>query len=265
MFLRDETIIHKSQDEFGDIVVADGMLLRTLYFGNLNKQSCMYINHSSLLVLEYTQAMMLSLLFSRNPKRILIIGLGGGSLCKFFLRHCPLSHIDVVEIRPRVIRIAHDFFDVPEQHPNLNVKEADAVEFIAQVKQRYDMVFVDAFDADGPASLSTQADFLAECQSRLSPFGLLCVNLWSRREDKLPKQHTLMRRLFDDRAYLYQLGAANSNALLFGFNSSVDLKNTRLFDPRMRQLAAESGIDLSSHFAQLKQQNQSIWSRWFAN
>lgn len=265
MFLRDETIIHRSQDEFGEIVVADGVLLRTLYFGNLNKQSCMYIGHPSLLVLDYTQAMTLSLLFSRNPKRILIVGLGGGSLCKFFMRYSPNCQLDAVEIRPQVIRVAHDYFDVPELHPNLHVHEADAVDFIAQAKPRYDMIFIDAFDADGPASLSSAADFLAECQARLTPFGLLCVNLWSGREEKLSKQQALMRRLFDDRAYLYRLGGAKSNALLFGFNSTVDLKNTRVFEAKIRQFAAETGIELTQHFAQLKQQNQSLWSRWFVN
>ena len=99
-----ETIIHRSRDTYGDLVVTEGALVRALYFGNEKRQSAMFLQHPGLLVLEYTQAMMLCLLFSREPKRIFSLGLGGGSIAKFLLRACPSAQIDVVELRRSVIR-----------------------------------------------------------------------------------------------------------------------------------------------------------------
>jgi len=53
------------------------------------------------LELHYTRTMMSFLLFSPQPRRALMIGLGGGSIAKFMRRFMPDTQLTVVEIRPR--------------------------------------------------------------------------------------------------------------------------------------------------------------------
>ena len=76
----------------------DGIL--ALHFNDLSVQSEMSIDMPDELVIGYTRAMMSFLLFEPSPKRIAMIGLGGGSLAKYCYRYLPRTEITVVEINP---------------------------------------------------------------------------------------------------------------------------------------------------------------------
>ena len=65
-----------------------------------------------------------SFLCKSKPKRVLIIGLGGG-ICPMLIRHYfPSVIVDVVEIDETVIELACDFFGLAEQitHSHFNVR-----------------------------------------------------------------------------------------------------------------------------------------------
>ncbi|HEY0720688.1 MAG TPA: spermidine synthase, partial [Gammaproteobacteria bacterium] len=83
----DGLLVHRTQDEWGPIEVVDDMLHRSLHFGTEPKQSSMLLSDPLALVLSYTRAMTTALLFVPQVRRVLLIGLGGGSLAKFFLHH----------------------------------------------------------------------------------------------------------------------------------------------------------------------------------
>ena len=106
-------IIHKAKDRYCDLTVAESGGKRTLYFGGDTVQSSMYLHQPTTLAMEYSQAMMSILLFNRHPSRVLLFGLGGGSLVKFFLDVCPNTEIDVVEISSKVIETAREYFYLP--------------------------------------------------------------------------------------------------------------------------------------------------------
>ena len=57
---------------------------RTLHLETDSIQSSMDISDPVHLALKYTQVTALLLLFKRHPKNITILGLGAGSLTKFF-------------------------------------------------------------------------------------------------------------------------------------------------------------------------------------
>ena len=62
---------------------------RSLHFSLAHVQSAMRIEEPFALELAYTRKMMAFRLFLPDPKRVLIIGLGGGSLAKYCYRHLP--------------------------------------------------------------------------------------------------------------------------------------------------------------------------------
>ena len=68
-------------------------------------QSVMSLDDPDALVTAYARKMMAFLLFNSNPKHILMIGLGGGSLAKFCYRHLPNARLTVVEINADVIAL----------------------------------------------------------------------------------------------------------------------------------------------------------------
>ena len=67
----------------GKPYVYDDAGVRRLHFDSAAVQSSMRLSDPYALDLSYTQAMMGFLLFSAEPRHILIVGLGGGSLSKY--------------------------------------------------------------------------------------------------------------------------------------------------------------------------------------
>ena len=72
-------------------VILDTSSERCLYFTQANLQSVMSLDEPDALIAAYTRKMMAFLLFNPAPKRITMIGLGGGSLAKFCYRNLPRS------------------------------------------------------------------------------------------------------------------------------------------------------------------------------
>ena len=128
---------------------------RKLRFGSTDIQSAMDVRDPDILVLDYTRLMMAFLLFQPRPQRMLMIGLGGGSLPKFCHR-----------------------FDIPVDQPGFQVIQADGTAFVAEAGDRaYDVILVDGFEASQmPAGLGT-LDFYLQCARLLQPSGVMVCNL----------------------------------------------------------------------------------------
>lgn len=175
-------LIHKAEDELGEIEVVDDGLYRSLHFGTEPKQSCVLISDPVSLSLSYTRAMTSALLLHERPSRFLLIGLGGGSLARFLLHHYPECHIDAVEFRSQVRDIAHSHFFLP-QDPRLVVHIDDAGHFLRCADgdqfSDYDVIFIDAFIGTGIARSVLGISVYEACRSRLSNEGLVSMNLWS--------------------------------------------------------------------------------------
>ena len=149
---------------------------RSLHFSMAAIQSRMQIRRPDVLELEYTRLMMGWLMFRPQARRLAMIGLGGGSIAKFCYRHLPRTTLTAVEIDPQVIAL-RELFQVPRDDPRLRVIEDDGARFVAQTGARFDVLMIDAFDAEGmPAALGTQR-FYDDALDVLRPDGLLVVNL----------------------------------------------------------------------------------------
>lgn len=158
--------------------------VRTLHFGSDWVQGAMRIARPWHLELDYTREMMASLLLrdedARFPRKVLLIGLGAASLTKFLYRNYPLAKLTVVEIEPRVVAAARQFFKLPEDPLRLNIMIADGSEYIAEHDRTYDLILVDGFDADARPGALDMLPFYQMCRARLNPNGILVVNLLGR-------------------------------------------------------------------------------------
>ena len=148
---------------------------RTLHFTQKEIQSSMSVLNPDALELEYTRMMMGFVLFNPEPGRILMVGLGGGSLPKFCYRHLPRAAIDVVEIDPAVIAL-RDTFMVPQDDARFSVIQADAAEHLHRLSDHADVIFLDGFGVGGiPDALCAEA-FYADCHRALRDDGILVIN-----------------------------------------------------------------------------------------
>jgi spermidine synthase len=161
-----------------DVRVSERFGVRSLHIGSDTIQSAMRIARPVDLELSYTRAMMGFLLFNERPARVLMVGLGGGSLAKFIYHRLPWVAIEVVEINPRVVAAARQYFHVPQDDARFRVIVGDGAEYLAREGRGADVIFVDGYDADAQSEgLSTRV-FYDACRRRLDAGGILVVNLW---------------------------------------------------------------------------------------
>lgn len=135
---------------------------------------------------EYLKSLFLSYGVVPHPKRILIVGLGGGAMVHFLKKYDPEVHVDVVEIDPTVVQIAEKFFGIQPgkdgQSPGIFVD--DGVAFIANTKEKYDVIYLDAFlkpsestDSTGVPIVQRTQKFYAQIQEALAPGGVAAFNI----------------------------------------------------------------------------------------
>ena len=143
-------------------------------------QSRLDPTHPLRLLSPYTQAMMLALLWCRQPQRILLIGLGGGRL-QLVLHHLlEDARLATVELDPLVLEVARRFFGfLPDERQCVSLADGRAFLREESAHAQYDLIFLDAYQAEGVPSHMLTLEFYAECRARLCPNGLVVANLHS--------------------------------------------------------------------------------------
>jgi len=159
-------------------IIRRGLRTTSLQFTRDEAQSRMLTFDPDRLLIDYTRTMMGCLLFIPSPRRIGMVGLGGGSLVKFCHRHLPDTAVEVVEISAEVIALRRTF-RIPRDDARLRVVHGDGAEFVRQHLRRFDVLLVDGYDASGiPPALASQG-FYDDCRRALDPAGgVLVVNLF---------------------------------------------------------------------------------------
>ena len=177
-------IIHEERSLYRNILVRDEgdrrCLLFTVRRSNRN-QSCIDLDDPDRLVFPYARMMFAGLLLNPEPERILMVGLGGGSLPRVFAELFPEADQDLVEIDAAVVRVAEEFFGF-EPTERMEVHVRDARVFVKRARdrgERYDYVMLDAFTGDYiPEHLLTR-EFLEEVKDLLAPGGVVVANTFS--------------------------------------------------------------------------------------
>ena len=209
-------VIHQERSLYRNILVEDNNDLRCLKFNvksNQTQQSCFLKSQPQKLVFNYTKLLMTSLLFNDEPKRILIVGLGGGTMSNILGQLYPQSKIDNIEIDPAVIKVARNYFGFLE-NDRVTTYTQDGRIFIKRAllkKQTYDWIILDAFNGDYiPEHLMTK-EFLQEAKNLLSENGILSSNTFSLSELYAHESATY-KAVFGD---FYQASnRANSNRII---------------------------------------------------
>lgn len=169
------TTLYEKDTRYHRIRVEETRERRYLYFdGTL--QSSMNRKDPTSLELVYSRFASLGLVLQPDARKVLFIGLGGGSMARTFQDAFPAMEIDSIEIDPEVIEVAREFFDFRDD-PRQRVHCGDGRTFLTFTEERFDLILLDAYYADNmPFHLITR-EFLDTARDRLSAGGTLVVNL----------------------------------------------------------------------------------------
>jgi spermidine synthase len=168
----------KSGGDNEAVYISEKFGVRSLHIGSDTIQSAMRITRPNELEISYTRSMMAFLLFNPDPREVLMMGLGGGSLAKFIYHHLPQAHTTAVEISPRVVTVARQFFYVPPDDERLQVKIGDGAVYLDNDRLRADVILVDGYDAESQVEALSTLAFYRDCARVLGDSGILVVNLW---------------------------------------------------------------------------------------
>ena len=213
--------------------------LRYLHFCADNVQSVMRHDDPVALCLAYTRKMMAFLVFNSEPRRILLLGLGGGSLAKFCYRHLPAATITVVEIDPDVLALREDFH-VPPDDGRFRVVQADAVEYVARTLPREDIILVDACDRNGVSPALQAADLYPNLRRRLTVGGVLVLNLCGTLSD-IESHIGRLRGVFGE--HIISLPASeDGNLVALAFRTAPPVWDADQLDRHARRLESRFGL-----------------------
>lgn len=177
-------LIHQERSLYRNIYVAEAGGERCMYFrirGNPGKQSCIDLADPRRLTSEYSRLMMAGLYVVPQPRRILMIGLGGGVVPGALQQLLPEAEIDAVEIDPAVVRVAETHFGF-RPGPRTRVHAEDGRVFVKRRLAegvKYDLVMLDAYDGEYIPEHLLTVEFLREVGGLLSPGGAVVANTWS--------------------------------------------------------------------------------------
>jgi spermidine synthase len=140
-----------------------------------------YVNLQDPLHIEYDYekiyAEVLKWLYAPNaPLRTLSIGGGGYTFPHYMEIAYPNAHVEVVEIDPAVTDVAYRYLGLPRT-TRIKTSNMDGRWFVMNCKDKYDVIFTDAFnDLSIPYHLTTR-EFVGQLKGILGPRGMLMSNI----------------------------------------------------------------------------------------
>lgn len=237
-----DKIIHRQKSLYRNIVVQESGGQRCLIFavrkGDRN-QTCMDMDEPEKIVFPYVRMTFAGLLVNPEPRSILVIGLGGGTIPTVLAELFSEVPMDVVEIDPAVVEVARQFFDYKER-TGVTVHVQDARIYIKRaglLQKQYDMIILDAFTGDYiPEHLMTM-EFLQETRTLLTESGVLVANTFST-SDLYDHESVTYEAVFEEFINFKMPGSMN-RVIITARNS---LPSRRVLRDRAKQIAGRLDI-----------------------
>jgi len=190
------------------IKVIDERGMRTLSF-NGSQETRMSLANPLLGHFEYTEYFHVPWVWNREPKRVLMLGLGGGSTQRSYQHYYTNVLVETVELDPMVVKIAKDFFQVKES-PQHKIHLADGRVFLKRTTSKFDTIIMDAYTTSRygsslPPHLTTK-EFFVLVSEHLSTNGVLAYNVIGQlqgwRADTMGALYRTMKEVFPN-VYLF--------------------------------------------------------------
>ena len=180
-----ERLVYETDSLYHHIIVSEDETTRVLRFHKgaaaeaLDSdfaQSTMLLADPYRLNMAYTRYSLAGVAAVDKPARAFFVGLGAGTLPKYFAKKFPECQVDVAELDPKVFEVAKKYFFFPDL-PNLKVTILDGRLFIKQSQDKYDLIMLDAYRDDMiPFHLMTR-EFLEQAKALLTENGVLISNV----------------------------------------------------------------------------------------
>ena len=175
----DDRTLYEGDSIYHHITIREDRGERCMIFGRQRdlRQTCIELAKPDASVFEYTSMMFAGFLFRPDAKKVCLIGLGGGYIPTVFRMHLPQVQLRTVEVDPLVEKLAKQHFKFTlAAGQTLSID--DGRQFLKKGPDRYDQIWLDAFNSDYIPAHMTTKEFLQLVKSRLNEGGIVIQNLF---------------------------------------------------------------------------------------
>ena len=185
-----EHIRYRKSTARGEISVKDctmeGVDVRLLLVGDV-QESAVFLEKEKRYdaPFRYIDAFMDIVAKHPHPDRILLIGGAGFAFPRTFFGSGQKGILDVVELDPRMVKIARRYFFLDEterefglkKDRRLNIHVREGSEYLADTEEKYDIILNDAYIGNRPDRGLSSDEGMALCKAHLKEGGILAVNV----------------------------------------------------------------------------------------
>ncbi len=248
-------IIHETESPYQTIFISEANGIRRIHVGSLlDRTSAMDLNDPYRHVYEYTAMMMLVSGYVDAPKKILVVGLGGGTVTRTLRMIYPDAEITNVEFDPEIVAMARQYFGYAEDGKMKLVVE-DARRWLRGTTEQFDMILLDAYHGGYIPFHLTTREFLEIVRERLAQGGVVCSNTWID-QDLADRESATYQAVFG--GFHHYVGKWSTNRIIVAAPSglpSPDEVRSRL--AALEAMRKPKHLDLKDMFENLFKSNPS--------
>ncbi len=148
--------------------------------------------------------------------RVLILGLGGGTIAKLLTKKFGPIAIDGVEIDPLIVELGQKYLDFNEK--NVNIINDDALKFLDETRYKYNMVAVDLFAHGDVAVGAESAEFFQKVKQVLVEGGVVVINKIFTGRDELKEYVDFVSTIFNKTDIMLVRGSTSTdNVVVYAY------------------------------------------------
>ncbi len=217
------TLLYESSSLYGRIEVIDKGNMRWLTIDGAPNSAIDKRSGFSLYPYIYYLEMMNYI--HPEARNALLVGLGGGCLAKRFIDYG--LKVDAVEIDPKVVRAAKDYFKFDPGQVTLHI--AGGRRYIRTCRKKYDFIVLDVANGDLPPFHLFSRRAFEEISQVLSEKGVLGINylgFWEGKDSRAARSvYLTLKEVFPNvKTYLRKSGKEFGNIVFLASNRPLKLR-----------------------------------------
>lgn len=151
-----------------------------------------------------------------KDSRVLILGLGGGTIAKLLTKRFGPIAIDGIEIDPLMVELGQKYLNFTEK--NVKIIYSDALKYLNEARYKYDLIAVDLF-AHGDVAVGAESEaFFKKVKQVLNKDAVVVVNKIFSGREQLQSYVDFIEKVFNKTDIMLVRGSISTdNVIVYAY------------------------------------------------
>ena len=243
--IEDPNVVYATESGYNLVKVSETKFSDTsiLWLTLNNVHESVYFENMTLTGNYYDYFCLAPILVDAEEQDILVLGLGGGTSVIQHFNFFDDVTIDAVEIDPKVIDVAREYFHLNVDDTRLNIYICDARPFLLNTDKKYDIIDVDLYTgAEYPPFYTVTQEFFESTYEHLNDGGVLMMNAYPPKVKSSFLVDSILNTIKSVYPHVYMIDMGNT--MIIATKGEIDIKE-KLQNNDITQLQPISEIALA--------------------